>query len=98
MGDPVSELFLKRVVFRDFCREYGGRKHPRYDRDSLLPADAGNHESRASLKVTQRCERLARRLADGKVVSIIIDSTGMSFGPASEWYEQKYAKEAAKTP
>jgi hypothetical protein len=50
------------------------------------------------VKVTQRCERLARRLADGKDVSIIVDSTGMSFGRASEWYEQKYGKKAAKTP
>jgi hypothetical protein len=50
------------------------------------------------VKVTQRCERLARRLADGEDVSIIVDSTGMSFGRASEWYEQKYGKKAAKTP
>jgi hypothetical protein len=26
IGDPVSEFFLKQVVFRDFCREYGGRE------------------------------------------------------------------------
>jgi hypothetical protein len=50
------------------------------------------------VKVTQRCERLARRLARGEDTSIIIDSTGMSFGRASEWYEQKYGKKAAKTP
>jgi hypothetical protein len=41
------------------------------------------------VKVTQRCERLARRLANGEDVSLIIDSTGMSFGRPSEWYEQK---------
>jgi hypothetical protein len=50
------------------------------------------------VKVTQRCERLARRLANGEDVSLIIDSTGMSFGRASEWYEQKYGKTATKTP
>jgi hypothetical protein len=50
------------------------------------------------VKVTQRCERLARRLARGENTSIIIDSTGLSFGRASEWYEQKYGKKAAKTP
>ncbi|RKE37976.1 DDE family transposase [Paraburkholderia sp. BL23I1N1] len=50
------------------------------------------------VKVTQRRERLARRLARGEDTSVIIDSTGMSFGRASEWYEQKYGKKAAKTP
>ena len=41
------------------------------------------------VSVTQRCTQLARRLACGEAISIIVDSTGLSFGRASEWYEQK---------
>jgi len=31
-------------------------------------------------------------------VSLIVDSTGMQFGRASEWHEQKYGRKAAHTP
>jgi hypothetical protein len=50
------------------------------------------------VNVTQRCEQLARRLARGEAVSMIVDSTGLSFGRASEWYEQKYGGKATQTP
>lgn len=50
------------------------------------------------LSVKQRCERLAERLARGESVSIVIDSTGLSFGRASQWYEEKYGKKAGRTP
>jgi hypothetical protein len=50
------------------------------------------------VSVTQRCEQLARRLARGEAVSMIVDSTGLSFGRASEWYEQKYGRRATRTP
>jgi hypothetical protein len=46
------------------------------------------------VSVTQR----ARRLARGEAVSMIVDSTGLSFGRASEWYEQKYGRKATQTP
>ena len=54
----------------------------------------------AALKISirQRCERLRRRLANGEAVSLIVDSTGMQFGPASECHEQKYGRKAAHTP
>jgi hypothetical protein len=29
---------------------------------------------------------------------MIVDSTGLSFGRASEWYEQKYGRKATQTP
>lgn len=48
--------------------------------------------------VTQRCEQLARRLARGEAVSMIIDSTGLSFRRAGQWYEEKYGKKADRTP
>jgi hypothetical protein len=41
---------------------------------------------------------LARRLANGEDVTVIIDSTGLSFDRASQWYEEKYGKKAAQTP
>ncbi|MFM0342255.1 transposase [Paraburkholderia fungorum] len=31
-------------------------------------------------------------------MTAIVDSTGMSFGRAAEWYEKKYGKKAARTP
>ena len=34
----------------------------------------------------------------GEEVTEIVDSTGMSFGRASESYEKKYGKKAARTP
>jgi hypothetical protein len=33
--------------------------------------------------------QLARRLAGGEAITMIVDSTGLSFGRASDWYEQK---------
>lgn len=48
--------------------------------------------------VTQRCKQLARRLASGEAITMIVDSTGLSFGRASEWYEQKYGRKATQTP
>jgi hypothetical protein len=48
--------------------------------------------------VTQRCEQLARRLARGEAVSLIVDSTGLSFARAGQWYEEKYGKKADRTP
>jgi len=43
----------------------------------------------------QRRKRLARRLANGEDVTVMIDSTGLSFDRASQWYEEKYGKKAA---
>jgi hypothetical protein len=54
--------------------------------------------SKLDVSVKQRCRRLAKRLANGEAVDIIIDSSGMSFGRASQWYEVKYGKEASITP
>ena len=42
--------------------------------------------------------QLARRLACGEAISIIVDSTGLSFGRTSEWYERKYSHKATRTP
>jgi hypothetical protein len=50
------------------------------------------------VSVTQRCEQLARRLASGEAIIMIVDSTALSFGRASEWYEQKYGRKATQTP
>lgn len=48
--------------------------------------------------VQQRCQRVADRLANGEAISLIVDSTGMSFGRASEWHRQKYGRDARRTP
>ncbi|UIF87620.1 transposase [Cupriavidus necator] len=68
--------------------------------DIPVPSASQLGERFASLEVsvTQRCEQLARRLARGGTISLIVDSTGLSFGRASQWYEEKYAQKAARTP
>ncbi|WP_217283429.1 hypothetical protein, partial [Paraburkholderia sp. NMBU_R16] len=45
--------------------------------------------------VKQRCHRVADRLSRGEAISLIVDSSGMSFGRASEWHRQKYGREAS---
>jgi Transposase DDE domain len=54
--------------------------------------------SKLDIAVKQRCKRLARRLANGEDVTVIIDSTGSGFDRASQWYEEKYGKKATRTP
>ena len=68
--------------------------------DIPVPSASQLGERFASLEmdVKQRCEHLARRLARGETISLIVDSTGLSFGRASQWYEEKYGQKAARTP
>ncbi|MGC3030440.1 IS5 family transposase [Burkholderia sp. DN3021] len=51
-----------------------------------------------TVPVRQRCQRVANRLAQGEAISLIVDSTGMNFGRASEWHRQKYGRDASRTP
>ncbi|KVO00001.1 hypothetical protein WJ69_31550 [Burkholderia ubonensis] len=51
-----------------------------------------------SVAVRQRGQRVADRLAQGKAISLIVDSTGMNFGRASDWHRQKYGRDASRTP
>jgi len=51
-----------------------------------------------AVPVRQRCQRVADRLANDEAISLIVDSTGMSFGRASEWHRQKYGRDASRTP
>jgi len=48
--------------------------------------------------IKQRCQRLAKRLASGEALSIVVDSTGLRFGRASHWHQEKYGKKAGRTP
>jgi hypothetical protein len=50
------------------------------------------------LRVRQHCEQLAARLARGEALTVIVDSTGMRFGRASEWHRKKYGRAATRTP
>jgi hypothetical protein len=58
----------------------------------------GERFASLEVRVTQRCEQLARRLACGEKISLIVDSTGLSFGRASQWYEEKYSHKATRMP
>jgi hypothetical protein len=51
-----------------------------------------------NVSVTRRCDRLAERLKDGESVSLIVDSTGLRFSHAREWYEVKYGTSPDRTP
>jgi hypothetical protein len=50
--------------------------------------------SELDIAVKQRCKRLARRLENSEDVTVIIDSTGLSFDQASQWYDEKYGRRA----
>ncbi|MGF6781151.1 transposase [Paraburkholderia sp. GAS334] len=68
--------------------------------DIAVPSSSQLSDRFAALgtSVTQRCVQLARRLARGEAINLIADSTGLSSGRASEWYEQKYGHTATRTP
>jgi len=48
------------------------------------------------VSVTQRCGQLARRLARSEAVSMIVDATGLSFGRASQCYEEKFMQSVSR--
>jgi transposase len=50
------------------------------------------------LKIRQFCETVKGRIARGEEVDLILDSTGLRFGKASHWYEQKYGKPCENRP
>ena len=54
--------------------------------------------SKLPVKVKQHCEKLVERLNKGESITLILDSTGMRFGKASYWFEEKYNKPCNKTP
>jgi hypothetical protein len=59
--------------------------------DIALPSFAhlSDRFAARTISIRQRCERLRRCLANGEAVSLIVDSTGVQFGRASECHEQK---------
>jgi hypothetical protein len=68
--------------------------------DIPVPSSSQLCERFAALQVSvrQRSVQLARRLASGEAIIMIVDSTGLSFGRTSEWYEQKYGRKATQMP
>jgi hypothetical protein len=68
--------------------------------DIPVPSSSQLCERFAALQVSvrQRSVQLARRLASGEAIIMIVDSTGLSFGRASEWYEQNYGRKATQMP
>lgn len=45
-----------------------------------------------SFEVKHYCQKIVDKLERGEDVTLIVDSTGMSFSKASHWYETKYGK------
>ena len=51
-----------------------------------------------SIDVQRFCNNVARRLAKGENIALIMDSTGMRFPKAHDWYEKKYGSRSQKRP
>jgi hypothetical protein len=54
--------------------------------------------SKVPLRVRQFCEEAIARVNNGESLVMLCDSTGMRFGNASHWYEEKYGKPCDNTP
>src|SRR5271168_5163215 len=50
------------------------------------------------LSVQQQCTRTVERLKQGENVSVIVDSSGLRFSNARDWYAKKYGKSAPCEP
>ena len=50
------------------------------------------------VRIKQYCEKIVDRVNKGESVTLIFDSTGMRFGKASHWYEEKYGKPCDNKP
>jgi len=54
--------------------------------------------SKVPIKVKQYCEKIVDRVYKGESITLILDSTGIRFGKASHWYEEKYGKPCYNKP
>ncbi|WP_236682685.1 hypothetical protein [Rickettsia felis] len=54
--------------------------------------------SQIPLEVKQFCNKLAGRIKNGEAISLILDSTGLRFNTASNWYATKYNKVCKNKP
>lgn len=54
--------------------------------------------SKIPLEVKQFCNKLVQRVKNGGSISLIVDSTGLRFSTASNWYATKYNKTCKNTP
>lgn len=54
--------------------------------------------SKVSIEVKQFCNKLYSKLKNGEAIDLIVDSTGLKFGKASDWYETKYNKPCNNRP
>ena len=50
------------------------------------------------IKTKQYCDKLSKRVKNGESVALIVDSSGMKFDHASEWYQKKYNKPSDRRP
>ena len=54
--------------------------------------------SQISIEVKQFCNKICKKVRDGESIDLIVDSTGLKFGKASDWYETKYNKPCDNRP
>jgi hypothetical protein len=51
-----------------------------------------------SIEIKYYCNKLAKKLASGDKISLIVDSTGLRFNKARHWHETKYGKPCKNIP
>ena len=54
--------------------------------------------SQISVQVKQFCNKVCNKIKNGEAIDLIADSTGLTFGKASHWYETKYNKPCNNKP
>lgn len=54
--------------------------------------------SQVSIAVKQFCNKICTKIKNGEAIDLIVDSTGLTFGKASHWYETKYNKPCNNKP
>src|SRR4051794_10408255 len=97
-----NALFWIRPDFSDSPLDNHDIYNSTQRRVEPIPVPCFGHLSdrfaKRSATVKPRCDRSAQRFADGEAVTIIIDSSGLRFGCANQWYETKYGEKANQTP
>jgi hypothetical protein len=82
--------------FSGFMQDYWQARLP------SMPVPSFGHLSdlfsMLDLSIQQQCSRTVERLKRGENVSVIVDSSGLRFSNAMDWYAKKYGRSAPHKP
>jgi hypothetical protein len=99
----VSLLFILYRLQNKGLRQFAGFMQDYWQaRFPDMPVPSFGHLSdlfaALDLSVEQQCSRTVERLKRGENVSVIVDSSGLRFSNARDWYAKKYGKSAPCEP